>query len=120
MTTLRHRTDALAALLLAAAAAVSGCISHQETVRRDEDPLEIEFESQEASRIFFRAVEQRREDATPTESKTEFHVPVLLSHKVTTVYGPNRVRNQAVRRADANRNGTITEKEAQIFADSQR
>jgi len=117
--TLRHLPAALAALLLAAVTG-SGCISHQETVRRDEDPLEIEFESREATEIFFRAVGQLQEDATPTESKTEFHVPVILSHKVTTVYGPNRVRNQAVRRADTNRDGTITKKEAQTFADTVR
>jgi len=114
MTTLRHRTDALAALLLAAAAG-SGCISHEETVRIHEERLPITFETDTAARTFYEAVEKLRTSASPSNSKTKFAIPVILSHTVTTKNGPHQVFNEGVRRADTDRDGTITEKEAQIF-----
>ena len=98
-----------------------GCsylISHQETVRRDEQRLPISFETDAAARTFYEAVEKIRASSTPTESKTEFHIPVILSHKITTVNGPHQVFNESVRRADTNQDGKITEKEARIFADN--
>ena len=95
-----------------------GCISHQETVRRDEQRLPISFETDAAARTFYGAVEKIRASSTPTESKTELHIPVILSHKITTVNGPHQVFNESVRRADTNQDGKITEKEARIFADN--
>jgi hypothetical protein len=97
-----------------------GCISHQETVRRDEQRLPISFETDAAARTFYEAVEKIRASSTPTESKTEFHIPVILSHEITTVNGPHQVFNESVRRADTNQDGKITEREARIFADNAR
>ncbi len=95
-----------------------GCISHQETVHRDGQRLPISFETDAAARTFYEAVEKIRESSRPTESKTEFHIPVILSHKITTVNGPHQVFNESVQRADTNQDGKITEKEARIFADN--
>jgi hypothetical protein len=98
-----------------------GCsylISHQETVRRDEQRLPISFETDAAARTFYGAVEKIRASSSPTESKSEFHIPVILSHEITTVTGPHQVFNESVRRADTNQDGKITEKEARIFADN--
>ena len=97
-----------------------GCISHQETVHRDGQRLPISFETDAAARTFYEAVEKIRESSTPTESKTEFHIPVIFSHKITTVNGPHQVFNESVRRADTNQDGTITEKEARIFTNNAR
>lgn len=95
-----------------------GCVSHQETVHRNEQRLPISFETDAAARTFYEAVEKVRASSTPTESKTEFHIPVILSHEITTVNGPHQVFNESVRRADTNQDGKITEKEARIFADN--
>ena len=95
-----------------------GCISHQETVHRDGQRLAISFDTDAAARTFYEAVEKIRASSRPTESKTEFHIPVIFSHKITTVNAPHQVFNESVRRADTNQDGTITEKEARIFADT--
>lgn len=100
--------------------AVPGCISHQETVQTHQQRLPISFESDAAARTFYEAVEKIRAVSTPTESRTEFHIPVILSHKITTVNGPHQVFNEAVRRADTDQDGKITEKEARIFAENAR
>ena len=95
-----------------------GCISHQETVHRDEQRLPISFETDAAARTFYEAVEKVRASSRPTESKTEFHIPVIFSHKITTVNAPHQVFNESIRRADTNQDGKIPEKEARIFADN--
>lgn len=115
---IRNVLPGLAGLLLGLGGV--GCISHQETIRRDEERLPISFETDAAARTFYEAVEKIRIASTPTESKTEFHIPVILSHKITTVNGPHQVFNEAVRRADTDKNGKITEQEARIFAGSVR
>jgi len=112
--TFRALLPVTAGLLLGLGGA--GCISHQETLRRDEERLPISFETDAAARTFYEAMERIRAASTPTESKTEFHIPVILSHKITTVNSPHQVFNEAVRRADTDRDGTITEKEARIFS----
>lgn len=111
---MRHLPAALATLLLAAVTG-PGCISHEETVRIHEERLPITFETDTAARTFYEAVEKLRTSASPSNSKTEFGIPIILSHKVTTVNGPHQVFNEGVRRADTDRDGTITEKEARIF-----
>ena len=96
----------------------SSLIYHQKTVHRDEQRLPISFETDAAARTFYEAVEKVRASSRPTESKTEFHIPVIFSHKITTVNAPHQVFNESIRRADTNQDGTITEKEARIFADN--
>jgi len=113
---MRNLLPGLAGLLLGLGGI--GCISHQETVRTHEERLPIGFETDAAARTFYEAIEKLRALHAPSESKTEFHIPVILSHKVTTVNGPHQVFNEAVRRADTDRDGKITEKEARIFADN--
>ena len=95
-----------------------GCISHQETIHTNKQRLPISFETDAAARTFYEAVEKIRESSRPTESKTEFHIPVILSHKITTVNGPHQVFNESVQRADTNQDGKFTETEARIFADN--
>lgn len=114
--TFRKFLPVAAGLLLSAVG--WGCISHQETIHRDEQRLPISFETDAAARIFYEAVEKIRATSPPAESKTEFHIPVILSHKITTVNGPHQVFNESVRRADTNQDGKITEKEARIFANN--
>ena len=94
-----------------------GCISHQETVRRDEQRLPISFENDAAARTFYEAVEKIRASSTPTESKSEFHIPVILSHEITTVNCPHQVFHESVLRAETNQDCKITDKEALIFAE---
>ena len=40
----------------------------------------------------------------------------MFEHSIKTVRGPNTAFNEAVARADTNRDGKITETEANIFA----
>jgi len=116
--TFRTFLPVAAGVLLAAVGLGCTLISHQGTVHRDEQRLPISFETDAAARTFYEAVEKVRASSRPTESKTEFHIPVILSHEITTVNGPHQVFNESIRRADTNQDGKITEREARIFADN--
>lgn len=98
-------------------AATSGCISHHETVTKDVGRLPVSFESDTAARHFYEGLEKYRGKKSGTESRTEFHIPIVFEHEVKTVNGPNAAFNDAVRRCDTNQDGKITEQEARIFLD---
>jgi hypothetical protein len=119
---LRMNVKSRLPITLAALSAISvaGCISHHETVYRDVERLPISFENDSAARNFYEALERRRKVRSGNETRTEFHIPVVFDHEVKTVTGPNSAFNDAVRAADTDRDGKITEQEARIFADQNR
>jgi hypothetical protein len=101
---------AVAALLLA------GCISHQETVYRDEPRAKVEFENDTAGRLFYETLSKSPKTGRHAESNTEVSLPIVFEHKQKVVGGENVAFNDAVRRCDTNADGRITEQEARIFA----
>lgn len=50
------------------------------------------------------------------DSTTEVEIPLVFGHKSRTVVGPNMAFNEAVSRCDTNKDGKISELEANIFA----
>ncbi len=114
------KTDrSLARIALAAGLLVTGCISHHETVYRDEPRVKVEFENDAAGRVFYEALSQSAGRLKRSESETEVSLPIIFEHKQRTVSGENAAFNDAVRRCDTNQDGRITEQEARIFADQQ-
>jgi len=110
----------LALLVAVTTAAGVGCISHHETVYRDVERMPVSFENDTAARLFYEALEHRRKSHGGNETRTEFQIPVVFDHEVKTVTGPSVAFNEAVRVADTNRDGKITEQEARIFSDLAR
>lgn len=95
--------------------ASTGCISSRETVYNDVDRTPVSFASDKAGHTFYEALTY----GASRRGQTEKHVGVnliLIDVEQTTVSGPNKTFNQAVAFADTNRDGTITESEATIFA----
>ena len=95
---------------------VTGCISHEETVYRDEPRAKVEFENDTAGRLFYEALSKSPKSGRHSESDTEVSLPIVFSHKQKVVGGENIAFNDAVRRCDTNADGRITEQEARIFA----
>lgn len=95
-----------------------GCIHTHETVVKDESRLPVEFENDAAGRLFYEALSHLSNPSDTTVSSSKVSVPVVFHHERKTVRGPNTAFNDAVRRADTNRDGRITESEARIFASS--
>jgi hypothetical protein len=94
-----------------AAALGGGCISHDETVYRDDPRAKVEFESETSAWVFYEALSHRPAGQT-RESTTRVQIPILLDHKERVVSGPNGAFNDAVARCDTNQDGQITELEA--------
>jgi hypothetical protein len=94
---------------------LAGCIHHSETTYRDVDRVPVRFESEKAGRIFYEAL-SRMPYHDRVESHTEVSIPVVFDNESTVKYGENEKFNEAVRRCDTDRDGLITEAEAQIFA----
>jgi hypothetical protein len=105
-----------AIIVLAFACTLSGCISSRSTTYTDVDRVKVSFASERAGRLFYetlsRVPHEQRE-----ESKHEVSL-ILIDVERRTVTGPNKFFNDAVARCDTDRDGTITEEEAQIFAAS--
>ena len=117
VTNLRMRCRVFA-LVSAAALALVGCISTDETVYREEERARVEFENDAAGRIFYETLSKLPSQHNRTESRTEVSLPVIFKHKRHVVEGDSSAFNQAVRRCDTNRDGKITEQEARIFAEA--
>jgi hypothetical protein len=99
----------------------TGCITHEETIYRDDPRTRIEFENDTAARIFYEAMSHGSQPkGGRTESKTEVDIPIIFEHKQHVVQGPNAAFNVAVERCDTNRDGKITEAEARIYAEQRR
>jgi len=109
----------LASLGALALGATSGCISTSETVYSDEVRTNVSFATEKAGRIFYETLARMPEHHQRTEKHTEVNlILVEVDHRV--VAGPNKRFNEAVAICDSDHNGTITESEAEIFANSQR
>ncbi len=112
------KTDRILAwVALTGGVLATGCISHRETVYRDEPRMKVEFENDTAGRIFYEALSKSAGRFKRSESATEVSLPIIFEHKQRTVSGENAAFNDAVRRCDTNQDGKITEQEARIFAD---
>ena len=111
------KTLQVPAMVLAAMVAglSTGCINHDETVYQDTQRVPVSFDSETAGRVFYEAL-SRKPGGRSDETSTEVNLPIVFHHKVRTVRGPNAAFNDAVLRCDTNRDGKITEQEANIFA----
>ncbi len=94
---------------------LAGCIEHSETAYHDAERVKVQFESEKAGRVFYEAL-SKMPFHDRAESHTEVSIPVLFDNKYTVKAGENEKFNEAVRRCDSNRDGMITEVEAEIFA----
>jgi|SRR5882724_3409375 len=98
------------------ACALTGCITSTSTTYSDVERTKVAFGSERAGRLFYETLSklphERRE-----ESKNQVSL-VLVNFERKTITGPNRFFNQAVERCDTDKDGTITEEEAAIFAAS--
>lgn len=113
-----HRSLKRLALLGAAVAALgatSGCISTSETVYSDAPRAKVAFATEKAGRIFYETLANTPEGRQRTEKRTSVNL-ILIDVDQKTVSGPNRLFNEAVMVCDSDRDGTITESEAEIFS----
>jgi hypothetical protein len=94
---------------------LAGCIHHSETTYRDVERVKVQFESEKAGRIFYEAL-SKMPFHDHAESHTEISIPVVFDNNYTVKSGENEKFNEAVRRCDTNKDGVITEGEAEIFA----
>ncbi len=94
---------------------LAGCIDHSETDYRDVERVMVQFESEKAGRIFYESLSKMPFPGR-VESHTEVSIPVVFDNKYTVKSGENEKFNEAVRRCDTNKDGVITETEAEIFA----
>ena len=116
LTKLRTATRSILcfSMLGGAVLCLAGCIEHSETTCRDVERVKVQFESEKAGRIFYEALSKMPFDAR-AESHTEVSIPVVFDNNYTVKSGGNEKFNEAVRRCDTNRDGVITETEAEIF-----
>ena len=98
---------------------LSGCITHESTITRDEQRTRVEFENDAAARIFYEALSRRPSQDDRSDSSTSFEIPVIFEYKRHVVTGSNAAFNRAVELCDSNKDGKITETEARIFAEQQ-
>ena len=103
-------------LLAVTAAPLVGCLSTKETVYREVERVRVEFESDAAARIFYEAFSRSPEAHQRNEKTTTFNIPVLIHAQRTEKDSENAAFNAAVRRADTNGDGKITEAEARLYA----
>ena len=106
---------ALAMTAFGAVLFLAGCIDHSETTYRNSERVQVRFETEKAGRVFYEAL-SKMPYHEPAESHTEVFIPVLFENKYTVKTGENGKFNEAVRRCDTNKDGLITEAEAEIFA----
>lgn len=100
---------------LLALAATSGCISSHETVYSDVARVPVAFASDKAGRIFYETLSRTPDSRRRTENRVSVDL-IVIDVERRVVGGANRVFNEAVAFADTNRDGTISETEAEIFA----
>ena len=93
-----------------------GCITHKSVVYHDVERVKVQFESDAAARLFYETLSRNPTNRRYTESTTTVDIPLVFEHEQKTVPGPNMKFNDAVEICDSNKDGTITELEARIFA----
>ena len=94
---------------------LAGCINHSETTYRDVERMKVQFENEKAGRVFYEALSKMHFESG-SESHTEVSIPLVFDNNNTVKTGENGRFNEAVRRCDTNKDGVITETEAEIFA----
>lgn len=114
---MQHRlaTLPLATLSLLALGATAGCISSHEVVYTDPPRAAVSFATERAGRVFYETLSRTPDSRRRAESRVEVDL-ILIDVERRTVAGPNRHFNDAVAFADTDKDGTITEAEADIFA----
>lgn len=113
----RFKNILLALFGAVALGASTGCISSIETVTSDVSRVKVAFASDRAGRVFYETLTRVSETRPRTEKRTEVNL-ILIEVERRTVAGPNKLFNEAVLFADTDRDGTITDAEAEIFADA--
>jgi hypothetical protein len=93
-----------------------GCITHNSVVYHDVERVKVSFESDAAARLFYETLTRNPTHQHYSESTTTVSLPIIFEHEQKTVPGPNVKFNDAVATCDSNKDGTITELEARIFA----
>ena len=93
----------------------SGCLSKNQTVYRDVERMPVSFETEAAGRVFYETLSKMPPQSSG-ESRTKVSIPIVLEVSRTEVTGSNTRFNEAVQRCDTNKDGKITEIEANIFA----
>jgi hypothetical protein len=111
-----RRTIARLGSSAACALLFAGCITHESSVTRDTTRTSVQFENDNAARIFYEALSQGACRDNQGEATTKFEIPVVFEYKRHVVTGPNAAFNRAVELCDTNHDGKITEAEAKIFA----
>ncbi|MDB6078654.1 MAG: hypothetical protein JWO82_2401 [Akkermansiaceae bacterium] len=107
---MRIGSTALAAL---GALLLPGCVTY--STIKDEPRTEVRFVSAKATEVFYRAYR----DPVP-EKKHEIWVRLPLPYWQYSKDSDNIRFNRALQKADANRDGVITEKEAAAFAEREK
>jgi len=97
-------------------ASLCGCITHNSVVYHDVERVKVSFESDAAARLFYETLSRNPTNQRYSESTTTVSLPIVFQHEQKTVPGPNMKFNDAVAICDSNKDGTITELEARIFA----
>lgn len=95
----------------------AGCITNEETIYKDEGRIPVSFENDKAARLFYEALSKHNTPQDRDRSTTEVHIPVVFKHKQTVIRGENSQFNNAVRQADTDHDGKITEQEARIYSE---
>ncbi|MFT3784529.1 MAG: hypothetical protein QM790_21155 [Nibricoccus sp.] len=114
MKILKHAT--FFSLLALAALAFSGCMMFRTTSHSDVDRVKVTFASERAGRLFYETLSRMpKNDRADSESHV---ILVVVNWEHKKVVGPNRAFNAAVERCDTDKDGIITDEEAQIFASS--
>ncbi len=102
--------------LLIMGMSLSGCITHNSVVYHDVERVKVSFESDAAARLFYETLSRNPAHQRYSESTTTVSLPIVFQHEQKDVPGPNVKFNDAVAICDSNKDGTITELEARIFA----
>lgn len=105
----------LIAFSLLALGATSGCISSHEVVYSDATRVPVAFASEKAGRLFYETLSRTPDSRRRTENRVSVDL-IVIDVERRVVGGANKVFNEAVAFADTNRDGTISETEAEIFA----
>lgn len=110
--------NVLTTVALMSVALLTGCISSHTTSYKDVQRTKVSFASERAGRIFYETLSKVR-PVEREDSKSSLNL-VVIDFERRTVTGPNSSFNHAVELCDTDRDGVITEQEAEIFAASHR
>ncbi len=112
----KHQKLTLLCALALAAFGLSGCISSHTTSYNDVDRVKVTFASERAGRLFYETLSKLHKEKRE-ESNHQVSL-ILINWGRKTVTGPNRAFNAQVDQCDTDKDGVITDEEAQIFASS--